>query len=234
MSRSEFLNAISETYSLVKILSQKNGGFVAVYRNKTLGKNVVVRSYPEKVPAYECIRYFRHNNLPEIYDIYNEADGQIIIEEFIDGITVADVLCSGQYTYDGAKKVIAGLCDALSFLHSKGIIHRDIKPENVLISLDGTVKLIDLNASREFSPDKNADTVTLGTIGYAPPEQFGISQTTAASDIYALGVLLNVMITGEHPGVIAVKGKAGRIVRKCTAINPDSRFSSTEKLKQAL
>ncbi len=228
------LNGISGAYFLVKILSQKNDGFVAVYRNNTLGRNIVIRSYPEKVNAYECIKNIRHNNLPEIYDIYTCEDGQVIIEEYIDGISVADVLYGGKYTYGGAKKVISELCDALCFLHSKGIIHRDIKPENVLISGNGTVKLIDLNASRKFIPDKKTDTVSLGTIGYAPPEQFGISQTTAQSDIYALGVLLNVMLTGNHPGVSTAKGKAGRIVRKCTLIDPERRFTGVESLKKAL
>lgn len=234
MMRSEFLNAFSDTYALVKIFSQKNSGFIAVYRNKAFGKNAVIRSYPEKVSAYEILKNIRHPNLPEIYDVYNLDDGQIIIEEYIEGITVADVLSGGKYTYGGAKKVISGLCDALSFLHGKGVIHRDIKPENVIISHNGIVKLIDLNASREYAPEKKTDTVTLGTIGYAPPEQFGISQTTAAADIYSLGVLLNVMLTGNHPSVITAKGKSGRIVRKCTVIDPESRFESAEKLKRAL
>ena len=74
----------------------------------------------------------------------------------------------------------------------------------------------------------------LGTIGYAPPEQFGVGVSDNRADIYAIGVLLNVMLTGEHPSRCLAKGKAGRIVRKCTLIDPQSRFPNVEKLMQAL
>ena len=68
-----------------------------------------------------------------------------------------------------------------------------------MISNDGTVKLIDFNASRRVTEGKRSDTVNLGTVGYAPPEQYGVAQSDPRSDIYALGVLLNVMLTGRHP-----------------------------------
>ena len=103
-----------------------------------------------------------------------------------------------------------------------------------MISQDGTVKLFDLDASRQVVSGVRKDTEVLGTIGYAPPEQFGLSQSDARSDIYAIGVLLNVMLTGEHPSCKLAKGKAGRIVKKCTMIDPDSRYPTAEKLLQAL
>ena len=102
-----------------------------------------------------------------------------------------------------------------------------------MITSDGTVKLIDLNASRT-PRGCGKDTVMLGTIGYASPEQLGICESDERSDIYAIGVLLNVMLTGEHPSKRLAKGKAGRIVQKCTGINPNSRFSSANELIKAL
>ena len=74
----------------------------------------------------------------------------------------------------------------------------------------------------------------MGTVGYAAPEQLGLSQSDARADIYAAGVLLNVMLTGKHPTEVVVPGHAGQIVRKCTAINPDDRYQSAEKLSIAL
>ena len=134
---------------------------------------------------------------------------------------------------DYLKKVVQGICNALGFLHSQGIVHRDIKPENVMIGKHGQVVLIDLNVSRQVSAASH-DTVVMGTVGYAPPEQLGIAQTDSRTDIYALGVLLNVMLTGVHPSQALAKGKAGRIVRRCTAVNPDDRFQSAEKLSEKL
>ena len=169
-----------------------------------------------------------------MYDVINLEDGQILLEEYISGLTVAEFLECDTYTYRSAKKVLYGVCSAVGYLHSQGIVHRDIKPENILISQDGTVKLFDLDASRQVVSGVRKDTEVLGTIGYAPPEQFGLSQSDARSDIYAIGVLLNVMLTGEHPSCKLAKGKAGRIVKKCTMIDPDSRYPTAEKLLQAL
>ena len=74
----------------------------------------------------------------------------------------------------------------------------------------------------------------MGTVGYVAPEQLGLSQSDARTDIYAAGVLYNVMLTGAHPTVQLANGKAGRIVRKCTAVNPDERYQSAQKLSNAL
>ena len=94
--------------------------------------------------------------------------------------------------------------------------------------------LIDFDASRIVKPERTADTVVLGTTGYAAPEQFGLSQTDGRADIYSLGVLLNVMLTGEHPSRKLAEGKAGRIVRRCTMMNPDQRCRSVLELREAL
>ena len=81
---------------------------------------------------------------------------------------------------------------------------------------------------------KSRDTQVLGTIGYAPPEQLGIGQSDHRADIYALGVLLNVMLTGRHPSQTLAKGRAGRIIRKCTQVDPGSRYQTVGELIDAL
>ena len=234
MNCSEFTASISESYKTIKVLSNKNGAEVTQLRNLQNGKDIILKKYSSAVPAYDILKNLKHNNLPEIYDSFVLDDGQIVLEEYIDGITVADVLESGRYTYRGARQVLYGVCSAVTALHRYDIIHRDIKPENVMIDNEGTVKLIDLNASRRTDPQKEKDTVALGTIGYASPEQLGISQSDEKTDIYAIGVLLNVMLTGEHPSKKLARGKAGSIVLKCTQIDPKHRFRSVEKLLKAL
>ena len=233
MTREQYLTDIFKAYSLVSVLSNKNECKVLKLKNKELNQYIVVRSFPKSISAYEELYSINCANLPLIYDIIHLDDGQIVLEEFIEGVTIAEVMESGKYRYTGTRKVLRSICNALTVLHERGIVHRDIKPENVIIAKDGRVILIDLNAARQIS-NASKDTVIMGTVGYASPEQLGVTQSDARTDIYALGVLLNVMITGKHPSEKLAKGKAGRIVRKCTSVNPDERYQSAEKLAHVL
>ena len=233
MKRAEYIERFLQIYSLVTVLSRKNGCEVLRFRNKSNGKDLILKSFPAPLVAYEKLQNIHCENLPEIYDVIEMEDGQIVLEEYIDGINAAQVMETGKYHPAGVRGVLLGVCDALTVLHNRGIVHRDVKPENVMVEKTGRVVLIDFNASRMES-GANKDTVILGTVGYASPEQLGISQTDARTDIYAAGVLYNVMLTGQHPSVTIASGKAGRIVRKCTAVNPDERYQTAEALRCAL
>ena len=233
MTREEYIKSLFATYSLAGVLSDKNSCKVLRLRNKASNRCLVLRSLPRHSEAYEVLCGIRCENLPEIYDAIDTSDGQIVLEEYIDGITVAQVMEGGRYRYHGAKRVLTCVCQALTVMHQRGLVHRDVKPENVMISSDGRVVLIDFNASRTVSAACK-DTVIMGTVGYASPEQLGIAQSDARTDIYAAGILLNVMLTGKHPTEVFAKGHAGRVVKKCTALNPDDRYQSAEGLTKAL
>lgn len=232
MTREQYINNLFSVYELVSCLSSKNACKVLRLRNKKLGNDIVLRSYPEAVYAYELLADVECENLPITYDVITLEDGQIVLEEFIDGMTVAEIMEAEKYRYSSAKKVILGICNSLHTLHSLSIIHRDIKPENVMVDKTGRVVVIDLNASRKVS-SASRDTVIMGTVGYASPEQLGVTQSDTRTDIYSLGVMLNVMITGSHPSSKMAKGRIGKIVRKCTSLNPSERFQSAEKLANA-
>ncbi len=233
MTRKEYLNQMLTVYGVVKVLSDKNGCKVLRLRHKEKGKDLVVRSYDQKVTPYCMVQKICCRNLPVVYDAVDLVDGQIVLEEYIDGLTVAQVMEGGWYKYRGAKKVMQGILQGLAALHSLGLVHRDIKPENVMVTPKGRVVLLDLNAARKVSVAPN-DTVIMGTVGYASPEQLGVTQTDARTDLYAAGVLLNVMMTGDHPSKRIAKGKAGKIVRKCTHINPADRYDTAQKMADAL
>ena len=233
MTAKEYMKELLTVFSLVSVLSEKNGYRVLRLRHRQTGKDLVLRSFPQPVEAYDFLCGIRCQNLPEVYDVIHLEDGQMVLEEYIDGLTVAQVLETGTYRPRGANKVMAGVCAALTVLHNEGITHRDVKPENVMIDRNGRVVLIDFNASRKVS-QSGKDTVIMGTVGYASPEQLGLSQSDARTDIYAAGVLLNVMLTGKHPTQGYAKGRAGVVIRKCTELNPEDRYQSAQKLYAAL
>lgn len=233
MTREEYINNIFTTYDLVSVLSNKNECCVYRLRHKELKKDLVLRSYKEYLPAYDALVSINCKNLPLVYDSIILEDGHIVLEEFISSITLAEYLEVESLRYKGAKNIIKGVCNALSVLHSLGIVHRDVKPENIVLDHNGRVVLIDFNVSR-FVKNTKRDTVIMGTVGYASPEQLGFAQSDARTDIYATGVLLNVILTGKHPSETIVGGKAGHIVRKCTAISPDDRYKNAESLFLAL
>lgn len=233
MTCREYIDNLFETYRLVAVLSEKNDCIVYRLRHKTLERDLVLHQSPKFLPAYEALCAIRSPHLPLIYDALALEDGAVVLEEYIEGLTVAEIMATGRYHYRGARKVLCAVCEALEVLHSRGLVHRDVKPENVVVDKNGRVVLIDFNASRKVSEAKK-DTVIMGTVGYASPEQMGVSQSDARTDIYAVGVLLNVMLTGKHPSEQLARGRAGQIVRKCTNVNPSDRYQSAGKLAQIL
>ncbi len=236
MTREEYLDGFFRIYDRVSVLSEKNGCLVFRARHKELRRDLVVHSLPESIPAYGFLLGIDCPHLPRIYDVIELDDGEIVLEEYLDGVTISQVLETGLYRYRGAAKVLAGVCAALTVLHENGLVHRDVKPDNVMITKEGRVVLIDFNASRRHSESETAkkDTVVMGTVGYAAPEQLGLAQTDARADVYAAGTLLNIMLTGRHPTEYIAKGRAGRIVHKCVAVNLDERYPSAARLAAAL
>ncbi len=234
MTREQYITDLFHIYSLVSVLSEKNNCKVLHVRNTVCGKDMIVRSFPTAITAYETLYAVNATNLPLIYDVINLDDGQIVLEEFIEGISVGEMLECHRYTYRQAKKIVAPLCDALTVLHENGLVHRDVKPDNVMLATSGRVVLVDFNIARQASPLKTHDTAVMGTVGYVSPEQLGVAQSDARTDIYALGVFLNVLVTGKHPSEQIARGKAGAIVRHCTAVNPDERYQTAKKLKTVL
>lgn len=233
MTRDDFLSGLKDAFAVVDVLSTKNDCKVLKLRHRQTGKDLVLRSYPQRLEAYDILVNFCCPNLPQILDVLPMDDGQIVLEEYISGMTVSQIMKMNRFQKQGARQIMIALCHAMGVLHAKGLVHRDIKPENVMIADDGRVVLIDFNASRQVG-EGSQDTVIMGTVGYVSPEQLGISQTDARTDIYAAGVLYNVMLTGQHPSVTIAPGRAGRIVRKCTAVNPDERYQNADALCAAL
>ncbi len=177
-------------------------------------------------------RYF-----PQIYECI-ESDGTLtVIEEYIQGQNLEERLEEeGCFSEEETVRITEEICEALKLLHEQSppMIHRDLKPSNVLLDKDGQVKIVDFDAARNFDEEKDTDTVVMGTRRYAAPEQYGYAQTDARTDIYALGVMMNRMVTGQYPSEARCEGALGPVIATCIELDPAQRYQSVEALQEAL
>lgn len=228
-----FLEAVTTEYDTLRVLKQSPRGTVSVVRHKKSGTRYVFRRYSGSGEVYRRLLPVLCPHLPQIMEAA-EQDGQTaVLEEYVQGDTLAELLMGARLTEREARQVTIQLCQALHVLHSMGAVHRDVKPENVILRGSDAV-LIDFDAARIYKDASESDTQVLGTTGFAAPEQYGIFQSDERADIFSLGVLLNIMLTGRHPSREMAAGKMGRIVRKCTMTAPEQRYQSARALMEVL
>lgn len=151
------------------------------------------------------------------------ALGSAIEMEWVDGSTLAELAAKGLLPVKQVRRLFGEICDALDYIHRRGLVHRDLKPENVMVTHDGGhVKLIDFglaDAAEWFLHKQPA-----GTPGYAAPEVFAGRPAEARSDIYSLGVML-LELGGR---------KFSRVAGKCMKQLPEQRFQDVRQVKCAL
>jgi len=198
-----------------------HGGFGAVYKaaDSQFGNRLVAikEMSQSKLSAQELLQVteaFKHEalllaslthpNLARVYEQFTDAGRSYLVMDFIEGETLEaylDKLGSSLLPLQEVLDIGLQLCSVLDYLHTRQppIIFRDLKPANVMLTPTGHVYLIDFGIARHFKPGQSKDTTTLGSSGYAAPEQYGKAQTTALADIYALGATLHQLLTGDNP-----------------------------------
>ncbi len=224
----------SEEYQFVKRIKHNEKSDIVLLEHKTSHIRVIKRTFSGNAEVYKALLNHKIKNIPQIIDVIENDDNITVIEEYIEGVTLSELLQEALYNEKSVKKLISELCDVLAILHGHNIIHRDIKPENIMIDKTQTVKLIDFDSARIYKPYYPKDTEYLGTVGYAAPEQYGDTQTDSRTDIYAVGVLMNIMLTGKTPSVQLYNGSLGNVIEKCIPVNPDKRYQTADELKKAL
>lgn len=224
-------------YEELKLLHKSRKGEIFLVQNIQDEKIYIkkeIKEYTKEI--YESISKIDSINMPKIYDLFELNDKLIVIEEFINGDTLQSILeKENKLEEKEVIKYMISLCDILDEIHnlSPPIIHRDIKPANIIISSDNVLKLIDFDIARTYKDGENMDTTLLGTKGYASPEQFGFDQTDCRSDIYAMGVMMNVLTTGKHIKEELNNNLLKDIIKKCTNISADERYQNVLELKEA-
>ena len=192
------------------------GAMGVVYKalDPTIGRTVALKTMRLDVhglDAQEMVRRFQNEaraagvlNHPNIVTIYDagERDGIFYIAmEFIEGTTLHEVLAEKRVlATDEVLQLTRQICRGLDYAHSNGIVHRDIKPANIMITGNGTVKIMDFGIAKSGGQVTNTGQV-LGTPNYMAPEQVKGRQLDGRSDLFSLGVILYEMLTGEKPFV---------------------------------
>lgn len=220
-------------YDELRLLKESPRGDVRLIRHRATGQRFILRHFSGNGAVYRKLLGCTCRNLPAVYETATKAEENLVLEEFIEGDTVDFLLRDALFTPAETREIITQLCKALWTLHAMGAVHRDIKPENVILRGADAV-LIDFDAARFHKPELETDTRILGTTGFAAPEQYGLSQSDHRADIYSMGVLINVMLTGEHPSKKLATGKLGRVVQRCTQVNPKKRYQNILRLMEAL
>lgn len=227
------LKALQEEYEQIRLLKESPRGSVRLIRHRSTGQKFILRRFTGNAEVYQKLLSYSCQYLPRTLEVAERGSENLVLEEFVEGDTLDFLLRDTLFSPGETRKIVAQVCQALWILHSMDAVHRDIKPENIILRGADAI-LIDFDAARLYKPEHEADTQILGTTGFAAPEQYGLSQTDIRTDIYAMGVLINVMLTGEHPSKRLAEGRMGRVVERCTRVNPAKRYKNALRLMGAL
>ncbi len=231
--------------SLIRELGQGGMGTVWLARDEMLGRDVAVKfllnavtdaddpGFARFLEGARAAATLRHPGLTAIHaaELINGVPYQVM--EFVDGPTVARVLeRGGPLPRDVAHAIIDAVADAISMLHERGIVHRDIKPSNVLLDGDGRVFVTDFGLTcRRATPEARAQVA--GTPAYMAPEMFD-GQVSPKSDVYALGVMLYEMLTGERPFRGNAKNTVQRAEREVMPREPLAKHKVSDALIEVI
>ena len=151
----------------------------------------------------QILARLQHRYIAQFFDGGATGDGTpYLVMEYVVGTPITRYAADKNLNLEGRLDLFRKVCEAVSFAHRNLIVHRDLKPDNILVTEDGTPKLLDFGIAKLSSNDETKATVTRHqalTPDYASPEQIAGEATTTASDIYSLGIVLYELLTGEHP-----------------------------------
>ena len=208
-----------------------------LYRHRETEAPLICRNMApgDDLSAFRRLVGRTHPNLAEVYDVIEDETAPAVLLEYVPGRSLDEILGDEPPKYEAVRRMALDICDGLIALHSMEIVHKDLKPENVIITPEGTARLIDYGIATVFGEDRPPQTALLGTVGFAAPEQFGFNRTDARTDLYSFGVLLNVLLAHEHPTAKQYReGQPGKIIRRCLQTSPEDRYDSAMELRKAL
>ena len=216
------------SYKRISLLKQDKNGSTELVLG--VDERIYIRkTLPYENHAYLALRDLQAEQLLRIYQVLLAEGKTYIIEEYISGTTLQELLDKrGQLVEAQVRDIAMQLTEALAVLHKQKIIHRDIKPANIILRENGQAVLIDFGAARVLTREGARDTCILGTPYFAPPEQYGFAATDVRSDFYALGMTLRELLGDSYHGSLE------QAIERCTEFDPKRRVASAAELQELL
>ena len=233
------LPSFGARYETRRLLGKGGMGAVYLARDLELNREVALKEIrPELANQPEVLKRFKreiqlssevtHPNVLRVFDLGEAAGKKFLTMQYVEGEDLAGFLRrSGRLSLDATLKIFRQLCGALAAAHAKTVIHRDMKPENVMMTPDGTAFVTDFGLARSVQLSALTQTGSImGTPHYMSPEQVKGEVVDAGTDVYALGVMLYQMLTGELPftgesSFEIMMRRVQRDPRPATELNPD-------------
>lgn len=211
-----------DEYKILAEIGQGGMGtvYVAARADESFDKKVAIKLIKRGMDTMAILKRFvlerrilaqlEHPNIASLLDGGSTAEGlPYLVMEYIEGEPVTKFCDSHRFSIEERLKLFQKICAAVSYAHQNLVIHRDIKPSNILVTKDGTPKLLDFGIAKLLNPDWQVDTAEatatifrIMTPEYASPEQIRGLAITTASDVYSLGVVLSELLTGKRPFAI--------------------------------
>jgi len=255
-----FLGRTFDGYRVESMIGHGGMGAIYLATQLSLGRSVAVKVISQgllKDPALierfhreaDALSRLSHPNIVTVIDRGEVDNRPYLVMEFVDGTNLRQVMREGPLSSGEALKVVSSVLSALEHAHGQGIVHRDIKPENILLAKGGVVKVADFGLSRLLGPDANTrltrTNIALGTYEYMAPEQRERArEADERSDLYATGVVLYELLTGELPiGRFPLPSKRrpdecdsqiDGLIEKSLEKDPEERYQTAREMGDAV
>lgn len=249
MNDNQLMHAMSldDTYRVEQVLARGEDGITELVTIDGAGPFVrkKIRQELARRNVWSALTECSSPRLPRVEATYELPEHFVVVYDFVPGRTLSKVIeTDGPLTSESAVSLGIELCEAAEELHRHGIVHRDISPNNIVVAANGA-HLIDLGIARMRVEGASKDTTSLGTWGFASPEQYGFAQTDARSDVYSIGRVLGFALTGIRPDdetyeqalkaiLEHAPAKLVHAITRACSFEPSARFQSANDMAEAL